>query len=232
INVKVGDACFVPHLQPHRPPYAFSNKLGRPVPAKLIGRVAHVLTDRKDTLASIECLEASSRKNVWKSRHDRHQLVDGRVEEHSHHVVSGLEQRLYLRTPGAKHIVRVQKRVAVERDIGKRIQPIKDQIYVLAPERCCVNEELCPILPIREANPLQLLLVVTEEWVGDETRMEQVSLHHARNSGRMPLLSLCVVLRFDGAKGPAGVELFCRWLGSTHGTNAGYAKEEDRATAN
>ena len=58
------------------------------------------------------------------------------------------------------------------------------------------------VLPVGQADPLQMKFIVSIERIGNETAMEQVGLNYARNLGGMPLLDIGSVCVRDGAELP------------------------------
>src|SRR5580658_8886708 len=110
----------------------------------------------------------------------------------------------------------MENRLIVQVDISKRVQPIEHQINMVTSERSGVDLECSLIFPVGQADPLQTEFVVPIEWVGDETILEQVGVHHARNLRRMPLLDVGIVCVSDGAKLPTRIQRARRRFGRDH----------------
>jgi hypothetical protein len=68
--------------------------------------------------------------------------------------------------------------------------------------------------------------VVPIEWVGDETVVQQVGVHDARNLRGMPLLDVSVVRISGGAKLPTRVQSSGRWFGRCEWQRSEEKKEE------
>src|SRR5271165_3354132 len=118
-----------------------------------------------------------------------------------------LQQRFRWNAPAAEHIVSFENRLIIEIDIGKSIQPLENQIEVLMPERDGINLKSRLILPIGQANPLQMKLVVPIERIEDELAIQQIRLHHARNLRGVPLFDIGSLSACHSAKLPAGIQI-------------------------
>src|ERR1017187_5759952 len=70
-----------------------------------------------------------------------------------------------------------------------------------------IHVELRLILPVGQPNPLQRLLVVAIERVGDQLIAQEIHLHQARNLGVVPLFDSGMTAVVQSAEPPARMEI-------------------------
>ena len=98
--------------------------------------------------------------------------LDRRVEEDDELVVLRGDDVGDVPAPGPEHVVHGTERLAVEADVGDRVEPFEDEdaAQLAEPdfgEGDLVEGEGPPVLPVRLRDPLHPKLVVDEERVGD-----------------------------------------------------------------
>src|SRR5258707_12887057 len=82
--------------------------------------------------------------------------------------------------------------MVIEVNIGKRIQPLEDQINMLTRQLPGLDLKRSLIFPVRRANPLQARFVVAVEGFLNEMVLQKVGLHHAWHLRWMPSLQISV----------------------------------------
>jgi hypothetical protein len=97
----------------------------------------------------------------------------------------------------------MENRLVIEVDVGKRIQSFKNQVGMFVRERGGIQLKCGLILPVSQADPLEMELIISIKRVGDETAVQQVGLNHARNLRGMPFFGVGPIGVGYGAKLPA-----------------------------
>ncbi len=97
-----------------------------------------------------------------------------------------MKQRCYGHPPATKHVVGRDQLLAVQINVGKGIQAIQHQLDVLARQRGMVDIEGRSILPVRQADPLDLRLVIAVERIDDQLCRHQIGLHRPRYRSELP----------------------------------------------
>ena len=90
----------------------------------------------------------------------------------------------------AEHIVRAQNGLVVKIDVCECIETFENQVYVGMRKRSCIGLKCSLILPVGQADPLEMELVILVEGIGDEVVVQQVGLNDSGNLRRMPFLDV------------------------------------------
>jgi hypothetical protein len=129
------------------------------------------------------------------------------MKHDSERVWSWLQEHFSGNSPAAEHVVCVQNRMFVQIDIRKGIQAIKNHINVVMRERSRVHLKCCSILPVGQADPLQMELIILIEGIGNQAAAQQVGLHYARNLRGMPFFNVRSICVRHRTKLPPGIEV-------------------------
>ena len=105
-----------------------------------------------------------------------------------------------------EHIVRVQNGLVVKIDVCECIETFENQVYVGMRKGGCIGLKCSLILPVGQADPLEMELVILVEGIGDEVVVQQVGLNDSGNLRRMPFLDVGAVRICNGSKLPAGIK--------------------------
>src|ERR1700738_3537458 len=88
--------------------------------------------------------------------------------------------------PGAKHIVRIKQLLVVEKDVRVGVETFEHKLEMLTTQEFRFDGEGRLILPVRFANPLQLLFIVAIEGIVDQLVIQEVGMNAAGYRCRMP----------------------------------------------
>src|SRR6202022_3825440 len=113
-----------------RPPDALSDEARSPIPSILIRSLPRVGSG-SDILFVAAILGRDGGQNVAQRLYIGQHLRDRRVKYDAQNIRARLQQRLGRDPPASKHVVRLQYRMVIDVNIGKRIQTLEDQINML-----------------------------------------------------------------------------------------------------
>ena len=174
--MDVGQFCPAASFQANVFPDADGRQLGTPVPAKLAGRLAQVRP-------AVDGLADAAQRALGLGR--PHEL-DGGAEADRQLVFTGSQAIFDLPPILAKHVVGAAQRLAIQGQVGQRIQPVADQEDLGLGQHGCVRGEAQLIFPVAFGHPHDLFFVVAHEGVGDALQGQQVGMHAAGNLGGQP----------------------------------------------
>ena len=80
----------------------------------------------------------------------------------------------------------MQHALTIEKDCRVCIEPLEHKLNMLTREYGCRDVEACLILPVLQADPLQLLLIVAIEGLGNDFVAQQIGLNAAGDLRRRP----------------------------------------------
>lgn len=94
-------------------------------------------------------------------------------------IFTAFEQWFCVHAPAPEHVVGMEEGGAVEGDGGEGVDAVEDEFYMLAGQCGGVDVEMGLVLPVVEADPLNLCFLVTVEGVGDDASGDEVGLYGA-----------------------------------------------------
>src|ERR1700688_2855218 len=101
----------------------------------------------------------------------------------------------------------MENRLIIEIDVRECIEAFKNQINVSVRERGRIGLKRSLILPVSQADPLQMEFIIFIEWIRDEVAVQQVSLNYSRNLRGMPFFDVASIRICNGSKLPFRIKV-------------------------
>ncbi|MET3144812.1 UNVERIFIED_ORG: hypothetical protein ABIB63_000610 [Xanthomonas axonopodis] len=138
----------VPRFHAHILPDAGVDHARAPIPAKVVRRLAHIGRAVACFGLVPERRIVGTRQRIRLLGQPRLDLLDRRIQLDLQHVVAALEQGLRVHAPLPEHVVGAEQLLAIEGDLGKRVQAVEHQLDMFALERGRIHVEAGLVLPI------------------------------------------------------------------------------------
>jgi hypothetical protein len=77
--------------------------------------------------------------------------------------------------------------LAVEANLGQRVEAVEHQRDMPLPGHCLVEGEFAAVLPVALRDPLHAQLLVASEWVRDAARCQEIEVDPSGDMARDPI---------------------------------------------
>src|ERR1700690_2234788 len=155
--MDVVDSTVRPAFDAHVLPDADVGQLWPPVPAEVARGLAQVWTAWERLLGSIQ------RPDRVQFRSSTHR----RAKDERDLVFAWSNAAGHVPSPFPEHVVRVPQRLAVETDLGQRVEAVEDQLQALLSGHGRVDGERAAVFPVPLGDPLDTQLLVADERIGN-----------------------------------------------------------------
>ena len=174
---QIGHPLRPPGMQVHGAPHARGDVARPPVPAEMVGGLAYEVAHHRIAWLIAIRRGIVARDPVWHRLHLRQQRGDGRTENNAQRVALRLQSPFHTRPPCAMRVVGAQQGRSVEFHLGEGVEAFEHQLGVRPGEGRGRDVERGPILPVGQADPLQLRLGRADVRIRDQPLRQQIGMH-------------------------------------------------------